>query len=232
MFTVNARATRFHALVSLSIVVVIAITACSPNDTRETQAQKVEDESSVGNSSDTVGSAPTISDEDSSTQPDEQTPNVQCEVDTPAPQEGERIVRVFFHCGDDILAPHAVAVSRSVPDTPAVLTTALSELLKGPTPAEAEVGLFSPFSAESADALGGIEVVGAQVLIDFNASFLEIPNIGTSNVGGLAYDALNRTVFEVDSIESIVYSITGDAEAWCELYGITCEPVERDSSTT
>lgn len=234
---VRSRATSSRPFALLLSLILVALAACDSDGDRERQslgAKGTTPPSGLPSKAGESGGATEPSSRNPgsegkpATRPGEGIPNDQCPVETPRTEQGERILRVFFHCGDDTYGAHVVAVPRKVPDTPAVLTAALSELLKGPTPSESELGLHSPFD-EDADALKRVEVVGAQARIDFSLAYLDIPNIGTTNLGGMAYEELNRTVFQFANIDSIVYSIGGDTETWCELYGIPCEAVSRDT---
>jgi hypothetical protein len=126
---------------------------------------------------------------------------------TPDPASGDRCDAV-------------VPVPRSVPAaTP--LTSAVLELLEGPSAVDATQVLTSHFSPEAtATRLNGIAVRGGTAFVDFVDFSREIPNASTSCGSAMLLAQLDATVTQFPGVDRAVYSFGGDVGAfyrWLQL---------------
>jgi hypothetical protein len=124
------------------------------------------------------------------------------------------VVQVFFHTGDGEGEP--VALPRTVPAAPAVLHAALEQLLAGPTESERQAGAISWFSSATADMLIDVSLDNGQVVVDFGDLRPIIPNASSSAGSQILLSQLDATVFQFDTVESVIYRIDGDADAFYE----------------
>ncbi|GAA2552965.1 Gmad2 immunoglobulin-like domain-containing protein [Pseudonocardia hydrocarbonoxydans] len=134
---------------------------------------------------------------------------------TPAPA-GTTTVTVFFHHGEPDDPRRVVGVTRSVPETGAVATAALSQLLAGPTAPEREAGYFSPFDAETADALISVRVADRVARADFHDFRAAVPEGGAAFGGAALLAELDATLTQFPTVTSTVYSFDGDVAAFYE----------------
>lgn len=158
--------------------------------------------------------------------------NSTCETGGEQPGPDQQVVIVYFHCDlpDQQRGRTVAPVHRPVADSPAVLESALGELLRGPTEAERAAGFYSPFSEGTSRVLRRVAIEDGLARIDFAGDFRRIDNVGTTGVSGQIYGELNRTVFQFDSVTAIVYSLEGSEQAWCDLHEAECgEVVRRDT---
>jgi len=118
-----------------------------------------------------------------------------------------------------------------VPATPNVLELALTELLRGPTRAEGEAELTSPFGPETAAMLKEVSVRDGLARVVLDESFASIPGIGIHGTAQTAYVQLVDTVFQFPTVERVVFSVGGSERRWCELWEVVCEPIARRSAT-
>lgn len=133
------------------------------------------------------------------------------------------MVRVFFSQEEE-----PVAVQRGVPQTKAVLRSALRELLEGPTKQEKERGLHSWFGPETAGTLRGVNITEAgRAIVDFSDFSDRIPNASTSAGSELLLQQLNRTVFQFDNVREVEYRFEGDCGRFWRWLQRECTIVER-----
>ena len=126
-------------------------------------------------------------------------------------------LQVFFHTGDP--ADEPVAFTRTVPAGPAVLHAALGQLLAGPTAAEREAGATSWFS-DATDLFLDVTLDEGHAVVDLGDLRTVIPNASTSAGSQMLLSQLDATVFQFDNVESVLYRIDGDADAfyqWLQL---------------
>lgn len=139
-----------------------------------------------------------------------------------------RTVSVFFNGPGGPDSP-LTAYERPVPSTPAVLRSALEQLLAGPTSEEVAAGSTSWFSPATADQLAQVRIDDAgNATVDFHDLRTVIPNASTSAGSRMLLEQLDATVFQFDSVTTVVYRIEGDCEAfaeWLQFGG--CEPRRR-----
>ncbi len=124
-------------------------------------------------------------------------------------------VRVFFHKSTPAGGKLA-AVTRTVPYTPAVATTAMTQLLAGPTAAERNAGIWSWFSGRTAGMLRGIRISGGVAYADFRDFRHIIPNASSSAGSAALLDELDATLKQFPAVHSTVYSFNGDVPAFYE----------------
>ena len=152
--------------------------------------------------------------------------------ETPAPPEGPsaradsvppapREILVYFTRDEE---PYPV--SRDVGDRPDVLTAALEELLRGPTPEERAAGIHSWFSTATAGMLISATVDEAgHAVIDFRDFRSVIPNASSSAGSTMLLGEINGTVGQFPSIRSAEYRIQGSCEAFWNFLQRGCEVV-------
>ncbi|HUG39461.1 MAG TPA: GerMN domain-containing protein [Longimicrobiales bacterium] len=129
-------------------------------------------------------------------------------------------VAVWFSRGE---AP--VAVERRVPEpTP---EAALSALLAGPSEAERTAGVGSWFSAETADALAGVESRDGFLVVGFSGLSQRIPGAGSSAGSAQLLAALDSTVFQFPDVDSVEYRLDGSCEAFWGWLQRECRVVKR-----
>lgn len=142
-----------------------------------------------------------------------------CSFPAPATDDDDTTVFVFFFCGNAAPPEEPVAVPRRIPKTENALRVALEELLKGPTKAEQDRGLFSFFVAGPADALKGVVVHGdGTAVVDFSESFEQIPNVSATGAVYSVTRSIEDTVRQFPQITTVAYLIEGDARRWCSLF--------------
>lgn len=149
------------------------------------------------------------------------------------PGPDEMVVHVFFTCtadGDD-LPP--VALGRTVPQSPAVLRTALELLLAGPDQAEAAAGFGSWFSAQTAGMLAGVDLEPTgRAIVDFADLRPVIPGASSSAGAHLLLSQLDATVFQFPSVRSVQYRINGSCEVFFEWLQFECHDRTRSGGIT
>lgn len=152
-----------------------------------------------------------------------------CDAGPPERPAGTREVLVYFHCAPpgEVRDQQTAPVRRAIRETTAILEATLRELAGGPTPKEQDVGFYSPFSARTRNLLKGVKLEGGVATVDFSSELRRLDNIGTTGVSSTLYQELNETIFQFSTVSSIVYTLDGSAEAWCELHGADCAPVRR-----
>ena len=129
-------------------------------------------------------------------------------------------VLVYFHQGDATDPHRVVAVTRTVPKSPMVATAALTELLGGPTKAEADQGYWSMFQPGTAHALIGVRIAGGVAHADFTDFRAVIPNASSSFGSTALLAELDGTLRQFPTVSSTVYSFNGDVAAfyqWLQL---------------
>lgn len=145
-------------------------------------------------------------------------------ADTPSaaqpPARAAAEVRVWFARGEE-----PVAVIREVSE--AEPRAALEALLRGPTPAEREAGLFSWFSDSTAGALRGAELRDGFLVVDFEGLDRLIPNASSSLGSLLLISALDSTVFQFPTVDSVEYRLDGSCEALGEWLQTGCDGLRR-----
>lgn len=138
-------------------------------------------------------------------------------ADPPRPP-GTKVVKVFFLCPDFDYGHYVVAVTRHVPSDAEPLPAALAELLKGPTGAEREAGLFANFTAaETGDKLRGARVEGRRAIVDFHRDLENMPvvnNVTTTSGGGGFFLPIEATVFQFPEVHELEEQFDGDAHAF------------------
>jgi len=107
------------------------------------------------------------------------------------------------------------------------LEQALTALVHGPTPAEAEMGLTSFFSQETGDILRRAVVENGRAVVDFHDFRTLIPG-ASSSAGSLAFLAqLNGTVFAAVPVDEVEYRLEGSCEEFWAFLQRECTVVPR-----
>lgn len=141
----------------------------------------------------------------------------------PRTPELDTKVKVFLFCGAGGMPVDLRPVDRVVPNDGAPLRAALTQLLLGVTPAEAEAGMQSAFSAYTAGTLRGVTIESGMATLDFRAGFETTNNFSTTNLSGVVLSQIVATVSQFPEITSIDYEIEG--ERWCGWEAGDCPPV-------
>ena len=136
--------------------------------------------------------------------------------DTGAPE----VVRVWYRRGEE-----PVAVPRAVGGTP--LTTALHELVAGPSPEERERGLTSWFSDSTRRVLRRVRLEEGFLVVDFVDLPTLIPGASSSAGSQALLTSLDSTVFQFQAVDSVEYRLSGSCAAFWEWLQRECTMVRR-----
>jgi len=140
-----------------------------------------------------------------------------------APDNATLTVQVYFS-RDEQPEP----VEREIPRTPAVLRTTIETLLRGPTAAEREAGLFSWFSEETAGLLRDVRLDDdGRAIVDFGDLRRVIPNASTAAGSRVLLNELNGTVFQFEEVRAVEYRLDGSCDAFWQWLQRDCDVVER-----
>lgn len=158
----------------------------------------------------------------------------ECPPTSPPGEDDNRYttVNVFFFCSPGPAEPRT-AVPRKVTRDKPPLQAALEELLRGPTHRERQAGLVSVFDSfdspdfSAGDLLVRTSVIDGVATIDFSKELSRRNVGGGTGFTGNFFRQLDPTVFQFPEIQAVIYRIEGDAEAFCDMFEITCEPVTR-----
>lgn len=128
-------------------------------------------------------------------------------------------VKVFFHPSK--LDPETLdcskghPVTRVIPKTRGVAAAAMQELLKGPTPEEAdEYSSFGP--PETTGILKSVNVKNGTAYVNFTKRTLIQMRNATSSCGSGYFARTDATLLQFPTIKKVVYAIEGDTD---EFYG-------------
>jgi spore germination protein GerM len=124
-------------------------------------------------------------------------------------------VKVFLFCNDEggVMPVDLHPVDRVVPNDGEPLRAALTQLLLGVTPAEAQAGLGSAFSSFTAGGLRGVTVRSGIARLDLTTGFETTNNFSTTNMSGVVLSQIEATVFQFPNIQGIEFTIEG--QRWC-----------------
>lgn len=155
---------------------------------------------------------------DQATVPEQPTDDTldECTTRAPAVAEGEKLVTVYFACGDLDWPTVPVAVQRAVPDDDDDLTAAVLALLAGPTAAERAAGFRSWFSADTAGRLNEAKVnEDGHAVINLQTFSHIIPNASTSAGSEHLMAEIGWTVAQFPAVETFEVQFDGS----CDLFG-------------
>ncbi len=157
-------------------------------------------------------------------------PSGPCEEDLPAAEEGTTILRVYYTCGNARLPTADSFVYRLVPETPRVLGATLSQLVKGPTDAEGDLGFRSAFTIADASAVDSVSLSAGEAVIDF-VSLPEVMGLAATDDAAFFVANLNANVFQYATIRSVEYRIGGSCAAFWAHFGdgSGCRVVAREN---
>lgn len=144
-----------------------------------------------------------------------------------APETGSGMVlRVYYTCGPSTVPTASSFVYRVVPDSSAVLTATIGELVKGPDEAERDLGFVSFFSPATSGALANINLAAGKATLDLTG-IAEITNLTTATGGQFFVANLNANVFQFDTIDSVEYRLDGSCDAFWALFQSECQVITR-----
>jgi hypothetical protein len=143
--------------------------------------------------------------------------------------DGTPAVKVYFHCGpdgEDVVRELERPLPADKVRSP--LRFALGQLMAGPTEQERADGLSS-FWSNHQQLLRSVRIVNeTRAVVDFDDAVSDIANIGTSTGGKMFGDALDATVFQFPKVQTIVYTLEGNCEAFTEIFQSSgCPPSKR-----
>lgn len=142
-------------------------------------------------------------------------------ADAATGEDGEpAVVRVWYRRGEE-----PVAVPRAVGGTP--LTTALHELVAGPTAAERERGLTSWFSDSTRQVLRRVRLEDGFLVVDFVDLPRLIPGASSSAGSEALLASLDSTVFQFEAVDSVEYRLEGSCADFWEWLQRGCTMVRR-----
>lgn len=150
-----------------------------------------------------------------------------------APGPGKMAVLVFFTCAQDGDESPPVALSRVVPQSPAVLRTALDQLLAGPDQAERAAGFSSWFSDATAGMVNSVALEpNGRAIVDLGDLRPIIPGASSSAGSRLLLSQLDATVFQFPSVRSVRYQLNGSCDAFFEWLQAECHDRPRSGGLT
>ncbi|MDP1806912.1 MAG: GerMN domain-containing protein, partial [Acidimicrobiales bacterium] len=150
-----------------------------------------------------------------------------------APGPGQMAVLVFFTCARDGDESPPVALSRAVPQSPAVLRTALDQLLAGPDQAERAAGFSSWFSDATAGMVNSVALEpSGRAIVDLGDLRPIIPGASSSAGSRLLLSQLDATVFQFPSVRSVRYQLNGSCDAFFEWLQAQCHDRPRSGGLT
>jgi germination protein M len=185
----------------LTLVLGLALTGCGPDD-------EVKDGGPATSASTTNTTAPAAT-----------TTSVPDQATTTVPGEDTVELRVYFAL-DEKMQP----VGRQVPKTEAVAAAAVEELLEGPTPSEAEVGLTTSIPGDSR--FLGVSIADKVATVDLSKEF-ESGGGTLSMAMRLAQVVFTLTQFP--TVEAVQFKLDGAPVEVFSNEGIILDaPVSRD----
>jgi hypothetical protein len=125
-------------------------------------------------------------------------------------------VSVFFPRGDAGPTCARVTARARTVVFPSVLRGALTQLLRGPTPAERRAGYGGWFSSRTSGALAGVRIARGIAYVDFHDLRRLIPNASSSCGSALLLAQLDRTALQFPGVRRTVYSINGRRSTFYE----------------
>jgi hypothetical protein len=141
----------------------------------------------------------------------------------PWPDAGETLTVRLYFTRDEEPEP----VERAIPRAPGVLRSTLEALLRGPTAAEREAGLFSWFSSETAGMLRDVRLdASGRAIVDFHDLSRIISGASSSAGGRILLNELNHTVFQFAAVRSVEYRLAGSCDAFWSWLQSECTVVE------
>jgi hypothetical protein len=146
-------------------------------------------------------------------------------VEPEPPSDGVTILRVFFPCGSAEVASDTF-VYRAVAPTDLVLTTTMSELVKGLDEDEAALGYRSPFPDDAEGSFLGVSISEGTAYIEFNTNIFP-EGADTAEGSQILLSTLNANVFQFDTISAVEYRLGGSCDAFWQQLGGTCQVVTR-----
>jgi spore germination protein GerM len=133
---------------------------------------------------------------------------------TTVPDAG-RTVAVYLLTGPDDCGAVVARPRSSTADD--LVADALTQLLAGPTAAEAADGLTSWFSADTEGMLRGVVVANGIAEVSFDPALrVTIPGASSSCGSAGFMSQLDATILQFGTVDSILYSFEGDVASFYE----------------
>lgn len=151
--------------------------------------------------------------------------------DTRPDTEGKTLLRIYYPCGLSPIATDRTWAYRAVPETKLVLTSTLTEMVRGPDAEELSQGFRSPFPSDSAGSFLTVSLNAGDAIVDFSEGIFG-PAVETPTGTQELVSTLNANVFQFDTIVSVEYRLNGSCAAFWDHLGSTCEPVVREDWET
>lgn len=108
------------------------------------------------------------------------------------------------------------------------LTTAVNELVQGPTKAEQQSGLASVFSRQTSGILRNVRLDDrGKAVVNFKPFADEIPSPSAADASAHLIFSLNETVFQFSAVDAIDYRVNGDCDAFWEPLASQCQTFSR-----
>ncbi len=145
----------------------------------------------------------------------DEVPELAC-ADTPDEGEADpeaRVVKVYFHCGTDLVEVRALR--RTVPaEDPAILTNTVAALLAGPTDAERDAGFTSVFPVPGASS-GRVVIADGVASVDLLGGVDEALPPASATILALQREVF-RTATQFSSVAAVEITFDGSCEAFAE----------------
>ena len=129
---------------------------------------------------------------------------------------------VFAFCDSaGELHPPLHRLERVTPDDQAPLRGAITQLLLGVTPREADAGFGSSFSSFNAGTLRSASIKDGVATLDFTRGWETTNNFSTTGMSVAVLDLIDATVFQFPEITGLEIQIEG--KRWCGFEAGHCE---------
>ena len=150
-----------------------------------------------------------------------------CHRAAPIPDEGSRVIRLFYSCGDAAAPTGDAWVYRQVPDEGGILAQTMEQFVAGPTTEERADGFRSVFSPATSDAVISVAEDAGQVVVDLR-DLGPLPSLKVDGGGAFFVAGLNNSLFQHGEIVTIEYRVAGSCDAfWAYLGSTECMLIDR-----
>ena len=137
------------------------------------------------------------------------------------------VLRIFYSCGSVDRPAIDTWVYREVPQTSALLTTTMRQLVAGPSPDERDDGFSSAWSEATDGVISSVQLSNGEVIVEFGR-LDALPAVSGSPSRDFFLAALNASLFQYDRVISVEYRIQGSCDDfWALLGAAECEIVTR-----
>ncbi len=143
-----------------------------------------------------------------------------CHRAAPIPDEGSRVIRLFYSCGDAAAPTGDTWVYRAVPDEGEILAQTMEQFVAGPTSEERADGFRSVFSPATSDAVISVAEDAGRVVVDLR-DLGPLPSLKVDGGGAFLVAGLNNSLFQNGEILTIEYRVAGSCDAFWAYLGST-----------